>query len=100
MDFSRKNIRNHNIEDTRGMVFYVIAIPGGVLEFEEKSCISKSINLKEWKINRKLNWKSLEVKFKRIDILNRGVQPFVLEIPNDWKSSSKCPFIYLNKKFD
>ena len=58
----------------------VVGIPGGMSKFEGKTRISKGVNEKKWKISRgchdKIDWKSREVNFKKIDILNKGVQFF------------------------
>ena len=72
------------MENSRDRV-KVVGIPGGYTKIEEKPWISRGVNAKNGKFqgnHGKFEWKSREVNFKKLDILNRGGYNFFLEKPN------------------
>ena len=87
--FSRKKMKPP-VEDINGNFHggrvKAIRIPGGMSKFEGKTRISKGVNEKKWKISRgchdKIDWKSREVNFKKIDMMNRLKYNFFLEMPH------------------
>ena len=57
----------------------VVGITGDMPKFEGRTKICRGVNAKKVKNSEgddKIDWKSKEVNFKKIDILNRGVQFF------------------------